>query len=835
MPRGRSGTLSSRETARRFHFLREIASGGFGTVYLTKVMHADGFSRLVAVKLLKSQWTDTDEVARRMRDEARLLGLLRHRHIVNVMDLTAIDGRAAVVMEYLEAVDLRHIVKRMAAEGGRIPLRACLEMSAAVASALDAAYNRPPIPGDKPLRVIHRDIKPSNIMVDDTGMVKVLDFGVARSEIENRESHTQELQFGSVDYMAPERLFFEPETPSSDVYSLGATLYELLARQKLGKARGRPETHAQTIAARLDALGPVLADGGPAGAEVRALLEQSLAYEHERRPTAAEFYQRARALARAVSGEELSGWAERVLPRWIKAHQEETTQPSALDDAILSEDSSAFSGELPSGALAPSDASIGDELRRGALAELEETGAIAPAPPTGAPRASLRSQPGLDDLVPEDGPTFLADAAALGLSGRGSATTGDEPSAVHEPLAPARTTPVPVPKPPPPPAAARARYTRVVAEVVSVEPTASANRTDMHRPLPPSSPRPLVGGVRRPSSPTLIPDEAPAEDGDAATVMMSLDPATGEIRSVASGAGTEGDEARTEPVGPVRSPPRTAPEWPSAEVRTEPIRPEKEDSRTDHRLDPSPEEERTEHHDSAVVKTEQLRRPEEVARTEQIRRPPGQPDNVKTEQLRRPEEVPPTGQRAGPVALGPTVGAPEGAGDAASASAASVSVAAPAPKRRTGLIVGLLAAAVVLLLCSGVGGGLVLFNLDALRAKVAAFKGAAPTVSADDGVASTAGPDAAPDPAPDEAHAAATAGPALIFASAADDTKKIKARCGAANGEGADRAVVPVEAADTCTVTAYLQDRSRRTAAVQKPTSGTYRCFAADSDTCERQ
>ena len=153
--------MSSREHARRFHFLREIASGGFGTVHLVKVMHADGFSRLVAVKLLKTQWSDTDEVARRMRDEARLLGLLRHRNIVDVIDLTSIDGRAAVIMEYLEAVDLRQLGDSLLESGRQLPVRAALEIVAAVAGALDAAYNRPPMPGEKPLRVIHRDISPA--------------------------------------------------------------------------------------------------------------------------------------------------------------------------------------------------------------------------------------------------------------------------------------------------------------------------------------------------------------------------------------------------------------------------------------------------------------------------------------------------------------------------------------------------------------------------------------------------------------------------------------------------------------------------------------------------
>ncbi|MEO2106335.1 MAG: protein kinase, partial [Actinomycetota bacterium] len=80
--------MTSRETARRFHFIRQVASGGFGTVYLCKVMHADGFSRVVAVKILNAQWSDNEDVTCRMRDEARLLGMLRHRHILEVLDLT---------------------------------------------------------------------------------------------------------------------------------------------------------------------------------------------------------------------------------------------------------------------------------------------------------------------------------------------------------------------------------------------------------------------------------------------------------------------------------------------------------------------------------------------------------------------------------------------------------------------------------------------------------------------------------------------------------------------------------------------------------------------------
>lgn len=414
----------SRETARRFHFLREIASGGFGSVYLCKVSHADGFSRLVAVKLLKTQWADSVEVTRRIRDEARLLGLLRHRNIVDVIDLTSLDGRAAIIMEYLEAVDLRAVIQWAEKAHERIPVRAALDIAAAVASALDAAYNRPPIPGEKPLRVIHRDIKPSNVMVDDTGMVKVLDFGVARSEFENRESHTQELQFGSVDYMAPERLFFEPETPASDVYSLAATLYELLALEKLGKARGRPERHAAHVSDRLSYLHAQAALRGSAATEVTALLRESLAFEHENRPSAAEFHQRARALARLIEGDDLVTWAERVLPPLIREAQEAPQAPNPLTDSVLTEDSLLFNTSDDSGGrdipgsvvVRPGDAlpeggphpsvSIGAELQLGVMAEFfDSTEDFVPAPATGAPAARAA----LAQAAEEERPTGVAE------------------------------------------------------------------------------------------------------------------------------------------------------------------------------------------------------------------------------------------------------------------------------------------------------------------------------------------------------------------------------------------------------------------------------------------
>src|SRR5690349_13029629 len=213
---------------RRFRIIKENAEGGFGKVYLAEQISSDGFSRIVAVKLLHAKWSSHDEVVMRTRDEARLLGLIRHQHIVKVEDLTAIDGKCAIVMEYLEGVDLKWMMQFLKDKDQVFPRAALFEIILAVASALDAACNGTPLQGGEALKVIHRDIKPSNVFVTVAGGVKVLDFGTARANFAEREAKTQALAFGSQGYMAPERMLGEEDTPAADIFSLGITLYELL-------------------------------------------------------------------------------------------------------------------------------------------------------------------------------------------------------------------------------------------------------------------------------------------------------------------------------------------------------------------------------------------------------------------------------------------------------------------------------------------------------------------------------------------------------------------------------------------------------------------------------
>ncbi len=332
--------MSPIESARKFQFIREIASGGFGRVYLAKIIHSDGFSRVCAVKLLHRKWSENDEVASRMRDEARLLGWLRHRNIVEVMDLTLIEGRCAVVMEYLEAVDARLIVDRTRDLSNRVPLRASVQIAAAISAALDAAYNLPPYAGEKPLHVIHRDIKPSNVMVDEHGVVKVLDFGVARVEFDEREARTAELSFGSLEYMPPERLFFEPESPASDVYSVGTTLYELLTLEKLGKAKLRRTEQDAFLEERLDDLLTIhRPPTDEAAATLVTLLQQMLAFDADDRPSSAECVTRLRELAQSLAQPTVEEWAAANIEALIDhARQREEEDGATLVGRTIAED-----------------------------------------------------------------------------------------------------------------------------------------------------------------------------------------------------------------------------------------------------------------------------------------------------------------------------------------------------------------------------------------------------------------------------------------------------------------------------------------------------------------
>ncbi|MEC7242549.1 MAG: serine/threonine-protein kinase [Myxococcota bacterium] len=226
--------------------MRALGKGGFGSVHLAEVRSPEGLVHRMAVKVLHEDLSSDTELAARSRDEARLMSQLNHDNIVRIYGLTRIAGRSAVLMEYVEGIDCEALIKQARTEGGGVPIRAASRIIECAADALWAAFNAVSPVTQQKLRVVHRDIKPGNILVSSSGLVKVMDFGVARADFE-REAETRSLMFGTQRYMAPERWLERECGHRSDVFSLGVAFWELVTGEKFAQVPFAPAHYERRI------------------------------------------------------------------------------------------------------------------------------------------------------------------------------------------------------------------------------------------------------------------------------------------------------------------------------------------------------------------------------------------------------------------------------------------------------------------------------------------------------------------------------------------------------------------------------------------------------------
>jgi len=176
----------------RYEIQHRLGKGGMGSLYLAR---DPGLDRLVAIKLLKDDYLDDQEFRERFAREARALARLRHPNIVVVYDFGDHDGRPFMAMEYIDGETLRQRLARTPPLKIALGLALVEDLCAGLANAHDAG-------------IVHRDIKPDNIMVDRQGVVKLLDFGIARSaHAESTHQMTQPgMIMGTYNYMSPEQL-----------------------------------------------------------------------------------------------------------------------------------------------------------------------------------------------------------------------------------------------------------------------------------------------------------------------------------------------------------------------------------------------------------------------------------------------------------------------------------------------------------------------------------------------------------------------------------------------------------------------------------------------------
>ncbi|MCP3136335.1 serine/threonine protein kinase [Pyxidicoccus xibeiensis] len=216
----------------KYELLRKIASGGMGQIFLARE-HGTGFERLVVLKLILPHLAEDDEFLSMFLDEAGLVARLTHPNLITILDLTEIEGRHCLAMEYVQGDDLRRLDKFSRAQSRPMPVGLILRVIADAAAGLHYAHEARDAQG-KPLRLVHRDVSPQNILVGFDGGVKVIDFGVAKAATSSQNTATGVLK-GKYPYMSPEQASGQAIDARSDLFALGVVMWELLTGKRLFK------------------------------------------------------------------------------------------------------------------------------------------------------------------------------------------------------------------------------------------------------------------------------------------------------------------------------------------------------------------------------------------------------------------------------------------------------------------------------------------------------------------------------------------------------------------------------------------------------------------------
>jgi eukaryotic-like serine/threonine-protein kinase len=290
----------------KYTLLGRLAQGGMGEILLACLRGDGGFEKYVVIKRLRRHLDEDQGSVQAFLDEARIVARISHPNVCQVHELGMEDGRYYLAMEYLEGLPLSGLVRRANRDRAPLDLRAVAGLVEQACEGLHHVHNLRHIDGT-PAAVLHRDVSPQNLFVRVDGILKILDFGIAKTGDSSVKTPTGRIK-GKSAYMSPEQIRGQALDARSDIYSLGVVLYEAITGQPLFQRADVEETFR---AIREDTL-PFLRD---VPGELNAVIQRAVAREREER------FASARALGHAI-GEAVGGlggsMAAPQLAEWLE-------------------------------------------------------------------------------------------------------------------------------------------------------------------------------------------------------------------------------------------------------------------------------------------------------------------------------------------------------------------------------------------------------------------------------------------------------------------------------------------------------------------------------------
>jgi serine/threonine protein kinase len=446
----------------RYELGPRLAAGGMAELYVARATGVHGFQKYFALKRILPRWADDREFVEMFLDEARLAAQLDHPNVVHVHDIGEDDDGPFFTMDYIHGQSLLALIRRQRTRGSFLPWDAFVALGSAAAAGLHHAHDRRGFDG-RALGIIHRDVSPTNILVTYDGVVKIVDFGIAKAST-SRHSTRPSVRKGKMAYMSPEQCRGDVLDRRSDVFALGVVLYELCTLARAFTGEGEFAVMNQIVNHDLP---PARARRADVPAELDRILSRALHRDPDARYGSARELQReldelavdeglvASPEALAVVMEELFGvspypWEGAAEPEPTEAGEEPrehdtdateskptTARPTAVTSVTSVKPEPLESGPRP---VAP-QASPARAWALGGLA----AGVLAAIAWIAVPRGDVASSGAMQQGQSEDPPTAPATADAAAPSVANDSAEGSIPSS---PAAEGSIAPSPSPPPP---------------------------------------------------------------------------------------------------------------------------------------------------------------------------------------------------------------------------------------------------------------------------------------------------------------------------------------------------------------------------------------------------